>query len=140
MAYKLGKDAVIYYGSAGSTAATPLVEVSDVTYDDDTAEIDCTTRASGGFKSTETGFSDITVTFTIKVKESDTGLAAILTAKRNKTAIALLVLDAPSGSGGEGVDGDFKITKMSRKEGLEDPVMYDCTAKVNTGTRLPVYV
>ena len=137
MAYLLGKDAKIYYGTAGTTAATELVEVSDVTYDDDTAEIDCTTRASGGFKSTETGFSDITLTFTIKVKSGDTGVAAILTAKQAKTAIALLCLDS---SGGAGIDGDFKITKMSRKEGLEDPVTYDCTAKVNTATRLPVYV
>lgn len=137
MAYLLGKDAKLYYGSAGSTAATELTEVSDVTYDDDTSEIDCTTRASGGFKSTETGFSDITITFTIKAKSGDTGLDAIMSAKQTKTAIALLCRDA---AGGAGVDADFKITKMSRKEGLEDPVTYDCTAKVNTATRVPVYV
>ncbi len=63
MSYKLGKDAVIYYGAAGSTATTPLEEVSEVTYDEEDKEVDVRTRASGAFESTEQGATKITVTF-----------------------------------------------------------------------------
>lgn len=140
MSYKLGKDAVIYYGAAGSTATTPLEEVSEVTYDEEDKEVDVRTRASGAFESTEQGATKITVTFTLKVKVGDTARATLLSARRSKTPVAFQVLDAPAGSGGEGVDGDFVLTKMSRKEPLDDAVSYDCTAMLNTNLRLPTYI
>ena len=48
MAYKLGMDAVIKYGVAGSTASTALTNVRNVTLNLEKGEADVTTRANNG--------------------------------------------------------------------------------------------
>ena len=48
MAYKLGLDAKIFHGTAGTKATTEMSNVTDVTLNLETGEADITTRAAEG--------------------------------------------------------------------------------------------
>lgn len=136
-AYKLGKDAELYYGVAGSTAGTLLAEVFDVTLNVDKSEADVTTRASAGWRSTRTALREGSIDFSIKAKTSDAGLAAIRTAFQGDTLLAFKCIDA---SGGSGIDADFSITKYSEKQALEEAVTIDVSIKICTENRTPSWI
>ena len=50
MAYKLGLDAQLFHGAAGSTATSEMKNCKDVTLNPETGEADITTRAAEGWR------------------------------------------------------------------------------------------
>jgi len=136
MAHKLGKDAKLYRGTAGSTAATLMTNVRDVTNPDERNEIDTSSRAYD-HETVDVGQIKTSIEWSMSADEADADYAAILAAYLGRTAIALKCI---SGTSGKGIDGDFKITKLSRSEQLKDQVLVDVVAKPTHTTRFPQYV
>ena len=137
MAIRLGMEAKIYHGTAGTTATTELTNVKDVTLNLETGEADVTTRGNSGWRATVGTLKDGSVEFEMVWDSDDTGFAAIKNAYFNNTPIALAILDYENG---EGLDADFSITNFSRNEPLEEAITVSVTAKPTYSTRAPAWV
>jgi len=131
--FNLGLDAIIYWGTAATTAAGELANVQDVVVSSSRAEIDASTRSSS-WKLTMGGLLDVSIDFGLIMEVDDTGFDALKAAHFGNTAIALLVLDKPSG---EGPDADFIVTKFDRDEGMGNTVSYSVTVKPAATGRAP---
>ncbi|HON68985.1 MAG TPA: phage tail tube protein [Phycisphaerae bacterium] len=136
MAIKLGMEAKLYYGPAGSTANTELNNVKDVTLNLETGEADVTTRGNQGWRATVATLKSGTVEFEMIWDTGNAGFTAIKNAYFNNTSIALAILDGPNG---EGLDADFSITNFSRNEPLEEAITVSVTAKPTYSTRAPAW-
>ncbi|HPD31731.1 MAG TPA: phage tail tube protein [Phycisphaerae bacterium] len=136
MAIKLGMEAKLYYGPAGSTANTELNNVKDVTLNLETGEADVTTRGNQGWRATVATLKSGTVEFEMIWDTGNAGFTAIKNAYFNNTSIALAILDGPNG---EGLDADFSITNFSRNEPLEEAITVSVTAKPTYSTRAPTW-
>lgn len=137
MSIKLGMEAKLYYGAAGSTASTELTNVKDVTLNLESGEADVTTRANAGWRATVGTLKTGSVEFEMIWDSDDAGFTAIKDAYFNNEPIALAILDE---AGGEGLDADFSITNFSRKEALEQAITVSVTAKPTYSTRAPAWV
>ena len=137
MAIKLGMEAKLYYGRAGSTANTELNNVKDVTLNLETGEADVTTRGNQGWRATVATLKSGTVEFEMIWDTGNAGFTAIKNAYFNNTPIALAILDYENG---EGLDADFSITNFSRNEPLEEAITVSVTAKPTYSTRAPAWV
>jgi len=136
MAIPLGMNGKAYYGTAGTTAASELTNITDVTISLETGEADVTTRGNNGWRATVATLKDGTTEFEMMYDPDDAGFIAIQAAWAASTAIALLFL---SGTGGSGLDADFVITNFSRSEPLEEAMKVSVTAKPTYSTRAPVW-
>lgn len=136
MAIKRSLNAKLYYGTAGTTAATELTTVGDVTTSIKKAEAKVASRASG-WNLTYGTMKDADVSFSIAGDDGDTHLNALITAFNNDTPLAFKVLDKASG---KGIDADFEILSLDRDEKLEDVVSYKFTIKPTYVTRYPTWV
>jgi len=137
MAIRLGMEAKIYHGAAGSTATSELTNVKDVTLNLETGEADVTTRGNQGWRATVGTLKEGSVEFEMVWDSDDTGFTAIKNAYFNNTPIALAILDHENG---EGLDADFSITNFSRNEPLEEAITVSVTAKPTYSTRAPAWV
>lgn len=137
MAIRLGMEAKIYHGAAGSTATSELTNVKDVTLNLETGEADVTTRGNQGWRATVGTLKEGSVEFEMVWDSDDTGFTAIKNAYFNNTPIALAILDYENG---EGLDADFSITNFSRNEPLEEAITVSVTAKPTYSTRAPAWV
>jgi len=131
MAIRLGMEAKIYHGAAGSTATSELTNVKDVTLNLETGEADVTTRGNQGWRATVGTLKEGSVEFEMVWDSDDTGFTAIKNAYFNNTPIALAILDHENG---EGLDADFSITNFSRNEPLEEAVTVSVTIKPSSYT------
>ena len=132
----LGADAKAYYGTAGSTANTLMSNIKDVTLNLEAGEADTTTRAGGGWRSTRPTLLEGTAEFAMQYDPTEGAFSDIKDAFLDKTSIALRFLHAASG---EGIDADFSIMSFSRPEPLEDVIVVNVTAKINTDDRTPTW-
>lgn len=137
MAIRLGMEAKIYHGAAGTTATSELTNVKDVTLNLETGEADVTTRGNQGWRATVGTLKEGSVEFEMVWDSDDTGFTAIKNAYFNNTPIALAILDHENG---EGLDADFSITNFSRNEPLEEAITVSVTAKPTYSTRAPAWV
>jgi len=137
MAIRLGMEAKIYHGAAGSTATSELTNVKDVTLNLETGEADVTTRGNQGWRATVGTLKEGSVEFEMVWDSDDSGFTAIKNAYFNNTPIALAILDHENG---EGLDADFSITNFSRNEPLEEAITVSVTAKPTYSTRAPAWV
>ena len=137
MAIKLGLNAKMYYGVAGSSATTELTNCQDVTLTLEKGEADVTTRAAAGWRQTVGTLKEGSIEFKMVWDTEDAGFVAIKNAYFNDTPIALKILDA---EGGSGLDADFSITKLTREEPLEQALTASVTAKPTYSTRAPAWV
>jgi hypothetical protein len=137
MAIKLGMDAKLYYGTAGTTAASIINNVKDVTLNLSTQETDVTTRGNGGWVATQATLKEGSLDFSMIWDTDDAAFTAIQTAFFANNSIAFLVLDEESG---QGLDADFSITNFTRNEALTDAITVDVTAKPAYSTRAPEWV
>ena len=137
MAIRLGMEAKIYHGAAGSTATSELTNVKDVTLNLETGEADVTTRGNQGWRATVGTLKEGSVEFEMVWDSDDSGFTAIKNAYFNNTPIALAILDYENG---EGLDADFSITNFSRNEPLEEAITVSVTAKPTYSTRAPAWV
>jgi len=136
MGIKLGMEAKLYHGAAGSTASTELTNVKDVTLNLETGEADVTTRGNQGWRATVATLKNGSVEFEMIWDTSDSGFSAIQQAYFDNTPIALAILD---GESGEGLDADFSITNFTRNEPLEEAITVSVTAKPTYSTRAPAW-
>lgn len=137
MAIRLGMQAKMYYGTAGTRATSEMVNVKDVTLNLEKGEADVTTRGNDGWRATVATLKNGSVEFSMLWDTEDQGFSAIKTAYFSDTAIALTILD---GENGEGLDADFTVTNFSRNEPLEEAITVSVTVKPTYSTRAPAWV
>ena len=135
MAYKLGLDAKIFHGTAGTKASTEMKNVTDVTLNLETGEADITTRAAEGWRITAATLKDASLEFEMVWDTSDEGFRALKNAYFNNSAIALFASDGE----GNGLDADFVVTSFSRQEPLEEALTVYVTCKPTLVTRAPIW-
>ena len=135
MAYKLGLDAQLFHGAAGSTATSEMKNCKDVTLNLETGEADITTRAAEGWRITAATLKEASLEFEMVWDTSDAGFKAIKDAYFNNTAIALFASDGD----GNGLDADFVVTSFSRSEPLEEALTVSVTCKPTLVTRAPTW-
>jgi predicted secreted protein len=136
MAIKLGMNAKLYHGAAGSKATNVIGNVKDVTLNLETGEADVTTRGNQGWRAKVATLKDGSVEFEMVWDTADTAFTAIQQAWFNATPIAFLILD---GENGQGLDADFVVTNFSRKEPLEEAITVSVTIKPTYSTRAPAW-
>lgn len=132
----IGLDAITYYGAAGTTAATELDILKEISVDTSADDASAGYRDSP-FKSHDVGLIDITGSMTLKNNTSHAGFIAIREAYLSRGSIALKILDKVSG---EGFDGDFKITVFSRSEPIDGKIEVTANFVLNTDLREPTWV
>ena len=137
MGIRLGMNAKLYHGPAGSTATSELTNTRDVTLNLETGEADATTRGSMGWRLFVTTLKEGAVEFEMVWDTQDSGFTAIKNAFFNNTPIALAVLDKEDGSG---LDADFMITNFSRSEPLEEAITVSVRARPTYSDRAPDWV
>ena len=125
--FALGMNAKLYFGTAGTAAATEMSNVRDVTLTLEAGEADVTTRANQGWRATAPTLRECSVEFEMVWDPDDAGFTALKTAFLASSLVALKVLDK---TGGQGPDGDFSITSFSRNEALEEAITVNVTAKL----------
>jgi hypothetical protein len=135
MAYKLGLDAKLYYGAAGTTASSELKNVKDVTLNLETGEADVTTRAAEGWRATAATLKDASVEFTMIWDTEDEGFTAIKNAYFGGNPLSLFVTDGEE----SGLDADFVVTSFSRSEPLEEALTVSVTCKPTIVDRAPTW-
>ena len=136
MAYKLGLDAKLFHGAAGSTASSEMKNCKDVTLNLETGEADITTRAAEGWRITAATLKEASVEFEMIWDTADSGFNAIQQAYFGNSALSLFVSDGE----GNGLDADFVVTSFSRSEPLEEALKVSVTCKPTLVSRAPAWV
>lgn len=134
---KMGYEGILYYGTAGSTAATQLTNAVDIKFDLDHEEGDTTVRGLGTTPPVKTSSATLIVVgleVTMLNDTSDASLTAMKNAAGAKTPIALRGKDSAAG---KGPDADF-ILKMSAPWNLKGEQVITFTATPNRDNRAPV--
>lgn len=137
MGLRIGLDAKLYYGTAGSSATGVIDGVNEVTLNLEKGEAAFNSRASA-WEIIRAGLKKGSIEFKIP---NNTAHAAVITALAaafiNDTPLAFKVLDAV---GGNGLDADFEVLKFNRSEPLEDAQTYDVSVKPTYVSRYPAWV
>lgn len=132
---KLGLDAILYRGEAGTTAAEEVENVKDLSLSLEKGEADVTTRKTKGWRATIGTLKDASVEFGILNDPDDPDYKAFALAFMNNTSIALFISDGA----GSGLDADFSITNFSIDQNLEEAQTINVTAKPTASDRPPVF-
>jgi hypothetical protein len=131
---KMGWEGRIYYGAAGSTAATQLTNVRDIKLDLDIKEGDTTVRGDSSVAPIETSAVASRVCgveFDMIRDTTDASLAAMMQAAADGTGIALRLKDHATGLG---PDADFNV-KLSDEQPLagEQKISFTATPSRSCG-------
>lgn len=135
MAYKLGLDAKLFHGEAGTTATNEMTNVKDVTLNLESGDADITTRAAKGWRISAATLKEASLEFEMVWDTSDDGFKAVKNAFFNNTAIALFASDGD----GNGLDADFVVSSFSRSEPLEEALTVSVTCKPTLIDRAPTW-
>lgn len=135
MAKRMGFEGKLYWGTAGSTAATELTIARDVSYKFENTEADISDRASliDLFDVAGVKFS---LEFEVNNNNSNAFIAAVRAATIAGTAMAFKTKDYSSGWG---VDGDF-IVSVDESQALRDAQRLKVTATpTDKNSRTPTW-
>ena len=77
MAYKLGLDAKLFHGAAGTTATNEMTNVKDVTLNLESGDADITTRAAKGWRISAATLKEASLEFEMVWDTSDDGFKAV---------------------------------------------------------------
>lgn len=127
----LGIDALLYVGTAGSTAATEVEQCQDLNYSFGPVTSKVRTRASRNATSSVVG-NDVTVSFTLVNKDGVAANTTIRSAAAAGTALAFRILDK---SGGAGIDADFVISQFDEAQPIEGNEAYTVGLELNEDLR-----
>jgi hypothetical protein len=133
MAVVLGLDAKLLRGAAGSTGATEVKNVKDLTLSLESGDADVTTRATEGWRASVATLKEASLEFGMLYDTEDADFQAFSDAYFNNTAIALFITDGA----GNGLDADFSITGFSVEQPLEEALSVSVTAKPTASDRAP---
>jgi hypothetical protein len=136
MGVTYGLDAKLYRGAAGSTAATEVKNIRDLTYNEEWNEEDVSTRGSA-WELTGVTLKKLSIDWEMVGRDDDVDLNAIRDAFVAKTPLAFKVIDKANG---DGIDADFLVTKCARKQALKGAIFYDVSIKPTYVTRYPARV
>lgn len=135
MAKRMGFEGELYWGTAGSTAATELTIARDVSYKFESTEADISDRASIIDLSDVAGVK-FSLEFEVNNQNTNAFIAAVRAATIAGTAIAFKTKDRDSGWG---VDGDF-IVSVDESQPLRDAQRIKVTATpTDKNSRTPTW-
>lgn len=136
MATPMGYEALLYYGAAGSTAATQITNATDIDYSISPSRGTTTVRGSGSsvpIATSRVTQLDPTITWKMVYKTSDTTLTALRSAAATGAAVAIRYIPK---SGGTGFDGDMTL-EVKNGAPLNGEQTFEFTAKPTDESRTP---
>ena len=138
MAIKLGLDAKLFRGTAGTQGTIELTNVKDVSVSLESGEADVTTRKAKGWKLSVATLKEASLEITILYDTEDEDFLAFKTAYFTNTPLSLFVTDGDTTA--HGLDADFSVTGFTVDQPLEEAVTVKVTAKPTASDRAPVWV
>lgn len=122
---RIGLEAKLFYGTAGSQANTEAKNVKDVTLSLEAGSADITTRAASGWRVKKATLKEGSLEFGMNYDTEDTLCSTVLTNFLSGTAMAFFVTDGA----GTGLDADFTLTNCSIEQPLEEAISVSVTAE-----------
>ena len=138
MAIKLGLDAKLFRGTAGTQGTIEVTNVKDVSLSLESGEADVTTRKAKGWKLSVANLKEASLEITILYDTEDEDFLAFKTAYFTNTPLSLFVTDGDTTA--HGLDADFSVTGFTVDQPLEEAVTVKVTAKPTASDRAPVWV
>ena len=138
MAIKLGLDAKLFRGTAGTQGTIEVTNVKDVSLSLESGEADVTTRKAKGWKLSVATLKEASLEITILYDTEDEDFLAFKTAYFTNTPLSLFVTDGDTTA--HGLDADFSVTGFTVDQPLEEAVTVTVTAKPTASDRAPVWV
>ena len=138
MAIKLGIDAKLFRGTAGTQGNIEVTNVKDVSLSLESGEADVTTRKAKGWKLSVATLKEASLEITILYDTEDEDFLAFKEAYFSNTSISLFVTDGDTTA--HGLDADFSVTGFTVDQPLEEAVTVKVTAKPTASDRAPVWV
>ena len=138
MAIKLGLDAKLFRGTAGTQGTIEVTNVKDVSLSLESGEADVTTRKAKGWKLSVATLKEASLEITILYDTEDEDFIAFKTAYFSNTPMSLFVTDGAATA--HGLDADFSITGFTMEQNLEEAVTVKVTAKPTASGRAPTWV
>lgn len=138
MAIKLGLDAKLFRGTAGTQGTIEVTNVKDVSLSLESGEADVTTRKARGWKLSVATLKEASLEITILYDTEDEDFIAFKEAYFSNTPISLFVTDGDTTA--HGLDADFSVTGFTVDQPLEEAVTVKVTAKPTASDRAPVWV
>ena len=136
---KRGFEGKVYMGTAGSTAATQLVERTDITYNLASETADSTAAGDGEsvpLKTEEVVAVSADISWSMLYKTEDTNIATMINAAAAGTPIAVKIIRHASDS--DAFDGDCFLDFGSSMP-LSDNQKFEVKAKPTRRLRAPVF-
>ncbi len=141
MSVRLGLDAKLYYGAAGSSANTEITNVKDLTLNLEKAEADVTTRGNNGWRATVGTLKDASIEFQMVWDTNDSGFAAIRQSFFSNTPLTFRIMSGPSSdSSSEGLLATCAVLSFTRNEALEEAITVDVTIKPTYAAEAPAWI
>ena len=138
MAIKLGLDAKLFRGTAGTQGTIEVTNVKDVSLSLESGEADVTTRKAKGWKLSVATLKEASLEITILYDTEDEDFLAFKEAYVSNTPLSLFVTDGDTTA--HGLDADFSVTGFTVDQPLEEAVTVKVTAKPTASDRAPVWV
>ena len=138
MAIKLGLDAKLFRGTAGTQGTIEVTNVKDVSLSLESGEANVTTRKAKGWKLSVATLKEASLEITILYDTEDEDFLAFKEAYFSNTPISLFVTDGDTTA--HGLDADFSVTGFTVDQPLEEAVTVKVTAKPTASDRAPVWV
>lgn len=138
MAIKLGLDAKLFRGTAGTQGNIEVTNVKDVSLSLESGEADVTTRKAKGWKLSVATLKEASLEITILYDTEDEDFLAFKEAYFSNTPLSLFVTDGDTTA--HGLDADFSVTGFTVDQPLEEAVTVKVTAKPTASDRAPVWV
>ena len=138
MAIKLGLDAKLFRGTAGTQGNIEVTNVKDVSLSLESGEADVTTRKAKGWKLSVATLKEASLEITILYDTEDEDFLAFKEAYFSNTPLSLFVTDGDTTA--HGLDADFSVTGFTVNQPLEEAVTVKVTAKPTASDRAPVWV
>ena len=138
MAIKLGLDAKLFRGTAGTQGTIEVTNVKDVSLSLESGEADVTTRKAKGWKLSVATLKEASLEITILYDTEDEDFLAFKEAYFSNTPISLFVTDGDTTA--HGLDADFSVTGFTVDQPLEEAVTVKVTAKPTASGRAPTWV
>ena len=137
MAIKLGLDAKLFRGTAGTQGTIEVTNVKDVSLSLESGEADVTTRKAKGWKLSVATLKEASLEITILYDTEDEDFLAFKEAYFSNTPISLFVTDGDTTA--HGLDADFSVTGFTVDQPLEEAVTVKVTAKPTASDRAPAW-
>ena len=138
MAIKLGLDAKLFRGVAGTQGTIEVTNVKDVSLSLESGEADVTTRKAKGWKLSVATLKEASLEITILYDTEDEDFLAFKEAYFSNTPLSLFITDGDTTA--HGLDADFSVTGFTVDQPLEEAVTVKVTAKPTASDRAPVWV